>query len=148
MKKPFFLALIKNRLLLILERLLYRMHKNSQRNFAAKKAAYLDAPVTGGTGGAAKGKMRIFIGGKDDAKIKVHPILEALAEEKGVINCGPSGMGQVVKGVNQLAMGLTNAALMEAASFGSRFGLSHELMEQCVGGRVVGVNCFQVFAGI
>jgi 3-hydroxyisobutyrate dehydrogenase-like beta-hydroxyacid dehydrogenase len=102
--------------------------------FAAKGAALVDAPVSGGPGGAAGGTLHIFVGGDEAAVEKVRPILDVLGDPRHVARCGPSGCGQVVKGVNQLAMGLVAAAYLEAIAFGVRGGADLDAIAASVGG--------------
>jgi 3-hydroxyisobutyrate dehydrogenase-like beta-hydroxyacid dehydrogenase len=102
--------------------------------FAAKGAALIDAPVSGGPGGAQAGTLRIFVGGDAEVVESVRPLLEILGDPERIVYCGPSGAGQVVKGCNQLAMGLADAAYMEALSFGVRQGIDPLAIAQGVGG--------------
>ena len=102
--------------------------------FSAKGATLIDAPVSGGPQGSATGTLRIFIGGEPEVVERCRPILETLGEPGRAVYCGPSGAGQVVKGVNQLAMGLGAAAYLEAMAFGVRDGVDASAIEQAVGG--------------
>jgi 3-hydroxyisobutyrate dehydrogenase-like beta-hydroxyacid dehydrogenase len=102
--------------------------------FIRKKATLLDAPVSGGSAGAETGKLRIFVGGDSAAVERCRPLLEVLGEPERVIYCGPTGSGQIVKGVNQLAMGLGVAAYLEALAFGVRGGVDPAIIAQAVGG--------------
>ena len=101
---------------------------------AARGATLLDAPVSGGPGGSQSGTLRIFVGGDEAAYRRCRPILEVLGDPERIVYCGPSGCGQVVKGVNQLAMGLGDAAYLEAIAFGVRAGADPEAIRQGVGG--------------
>ena len=101
--------------------------------FAERGATLIDAPVSGGPQGSETGTLRIFVGGDADAVEKCRPILEVLGEPKYVVYCGPSGSGQIVKGVNQLAMGLGDAAFMEAMAFGVRAGVDPTAIREAVG---------------
>jgi len=101
---------------------------------AAKGASLLDSPVSGGPGGSASGTLRIFVGGDEATYRRCRPILGVLGDPERVAYCGPSGAGQVVKAVNQLAMGLADAAYLEALAFGVRAGALVEAMRQGVGG--------------
>jgi 3-hydroxyisobutyrate dehydrogenase-like beta-hydroxyacid dehydrogenase len=101
--------------------------------FSDRSATLIDAPVSGGPQGAATGTLRIFVGGDEKAVARCRPILETLGEPKRVVHCGPSGAGQVVKGANQLAMGLGVAAYLEAIAFGVRAGVDPEAIDQAVG---------------
>ena len=101
--------------------------------FAEKGATLIDAPVSGGPNGSETGTLRIFVGGDAEAVEKCRPILEVLGEPKYVVYCGPGGSGQIVKGVNQLAMGLGDAAFMEAMAFGVRAGVDPVAIREAVG---------------
>ena len=101
---------------------------------AAKGATLVDAPVSGGPQGAKQGMLYIFVGGDESVVAQCRPVLETLGNPERVIHCGPSGAGQVVKGVNQLAMGLGTAAYLEAMAFGVRSGVSPEAIRAVMGG--------------
>ena len=101
--------------------------------FAEKGATLIDAPVSGGPHGSETGTLRIFVGGDEGTVEKCRPILEVLGEPKYVVYCGPSGTGQIVKGVNQLAMGLGDAAFMEAMAFGVCAGADPTAIREAVG---------------
>ena len=101
--------------------------------FAERSATLIDAPVSGGPQGSETGTLRIFVGGEEGAVEKCRPILEVLGEPKYVVYCGPSGSGQIVKGVNQLAMGLGDAAFMEAMAFGVCAGVDPTAIREAVG---------------
>jgi 3-hydroxyisobutyrate dehydrogenase-like beta-hydroxyacid dehydrogenase len=98
-----------------------------------KGATLIDAPVSGGPNGSETGTLRIFVGGDAAAVEKCRPILEVLGEPKYVVYCGTSGSGQIVKGVNQLAMGLGDAAFMEAMAFGVCAGVDPTAIREAVG---------------
>ncbi len=102
--------------------------------FAERGARLVDAPVSGGGGGAVAGTLRVFAGGRAEDVEAVRPILEAVGDPQRVVYCGSSGQGQAMKVVNQLGMGLVHAAVLEAASFGRRAGLDLEAMERAIGG--------------
>lgn len=100
--------------------------------FASRGAALLDAPVSGGPKGASDGTLYIFVGGDETVACQCWSIFEVLGNH--VTYCGPSGAGQVAKGVNQLTMGLRAAAYLEAIAFGVRGGLDPALIATAVGG--------------
>jgi 3-hydroxyisobutyrate dehydrogenase-like beta-hydroxyacid dehydrogenase len=102
--------------------------------FRAQDAALLDAAVSGGTGGAEAGTLRVFVGGEKAVADRCWPLLEVIGDPQQITYCGPSGTGHVVKGVNQLAMGLGDAAYLEAVAFGVRAGVDAALLERAVGG--------------
>ena len=105
---------------------------------AEKGATLIDAPVSGGPHVSETGTLRIFVGGEASAVEKHRPILEILGEPNYVVYCGPSGAGQIVKGVNQLAMGLGAAAYMEAMAFGVCAGVDPVAIRNVVGMGVAG----------
>lgn len=102
--------------------------------FTQKEATLLDSPVSGGSSGAEAGMLRMFIGGDQAVFERCRPIFDVLGDPEHTIYCGPSGAGQIVKGVNQLAMGLGDAAYMEALAFGVRAGVDPAVIAQAVGG--------------
>jgi 3-hydroxyisobutyrate dehydrogenase-like beta-hydroxyacid dehydrogenase len=101
--------------------------------FAARGAALVDAPLSGGPGGAERADLYVFVGGDAGAVAQVRPLLEAIAGAEKLTVCGPSGSGQVVKGVNQLMMGLGNAAYLEALAFGVRAGVDPRTIAHALG---------------
>jgi 3-hydroxyisobutyrate dehydrogenase-like beta-hydroxyacid dehydrogenase len=102
--------------------------------FAAKGAFLLDAPVSGGPKGSADGSLRIFASGRRPVFDRCLPILRVIGDADRIIYCGRSGQGHVAKGVNQLAMGLVNAAVLEALSLGINSGLDPEVLDRGIGG--------------
>ena len=70
-----------------------------------------------------------------DAKrsIAVRPLLETVGGPERLTYCGPAGSGQVVKGVNQLMMGIVNAAYLEAIAFGVNEGVDAGVIRQAIG---------------
>ncbi len=102
--------------------------------FREKGAALVDAPVSGGPIGSAKGALYVFAGGEREAVRRAWSVLSTLGAGGRVTWCGPSGAGQVTKGVNQLAMGLLSAACMEAVGYGVAGGVDPAVLLQAVGG--------------
>jgi len=101
--------------------------------FAGRGAALLDVPVSGGPTGAERADLYMFAGGDEVALEQVRPMLTAIGGPDRFTYCGPSGAGQVVKGVNQLMMGLGNAAYLEALAFGVRAGIDAAVIEHAIG---------------
>ncbi|TDF98701.1 NAD(P)-dependent oxidoreductase [Paenibacillus piri] len=100
----------------------------------AKGAELLDAPVSGGKPGSDTGTLHIFIGGRKSVYDKYALLFEVMGNPEHVVYCGESGSGQVVKGVNQLAIGLVNAAFIETIAYGVLAGVSAEALKKGVGG--------------
>jgi 3-hydroxyisobutyrate dehydrogenase-like beta-hydroxyacid dehydrogenase len=101
--------------------------------FRERGVELLDAPVSGGTVGAARGELYVFVGGDRAAAESRWDILSVLGGAR-LTWCGESGCGQVTKAVNQLAMGLVDAAFLEAISFGVNGGVDAQTLSDAVGG--------------
>lgn len=102
--------------------------------FAGHGAHYLDCPVTGGPQGVIDRLLRIYAGGDPEAFAAVRPLLDTVTAPTEVHYCGESGNGQVVKGVNQIGMGLVEAAAIEAVAYGVASGIPPEMLGKAVGG--------------
>lgn len=92
------------------------------------KIEFVDAPVTGGTMGADKGALTIFIGGKETVVRKVIPVLETMGTDLQYI--GKTGMGQAVKLINNLIVGETISALAEGFLLADAMKLPRKKMMQ------------------
>lgn len=101
--------------------------------FAAQGVDLIDAPVSGGPGGAQQAQLYMFVGGEERAILRARPILETIAGTERLTVCGPAGSGQAVKGVNQLMMGLVEAAHLEAIAFGVNEGVDPAIIAQAIG---------------
>lgn len=115
----------------------------------AAGAGLIDAPVSGDP---RSDGLRIFIGGAADDVARCRPLFAALAHASRAVHVGPVGSGQVVKGVNQLAMGLVQAAYLEAIAYGVDSGVEAEVIARAVGGedgfrREVAVLAARIAAG-
>ena len=99
-----------------------------------KEATLLDVPVSGGPVGIRNGNLHMFAGGCREEFDRCLPLLSVIGDPKRIVYCGPSGSGQVVKGVNQLAMGLGAAAYLEAIAFGVGSGIEVGAICQAING--------------
>ncbi len=88
---------------------------------AAKGARFLDAPVSGGSEGAAKGTLSIMVGGADDDVARAMPFFQAMG--KTITHVGAVGDGQSVKLVNQILVVGTMLAVSEALVFAQASGV-------------------------
>lgn len=88
--------------------------------FAEKGAHFLDAPVTGGTGGAENGKLTVFIGGDRDSFERFSPVLQTMADR--LIHVGPSGTGTITKLVNNCASQSLYLLIAEVFALGLKAG--------------------------
>ncbi|WP_396021873.1 3-hydroxyisobutyrate dehydrogenase [Azospirillum agricola] len=91
---------------------------------AAKGAASLDAPVSGGVGGAAAGTLTFMAGGEADAFERARPVLEAMG--KKIVLCGGAGAGQAAKICNNMILGISMIGVCEAFVLAEKLGLSHQ----------------------
>ncbi|WP_317133910.1 3-hydroxyisobutyrate dehydrogenase [Tropicibacter oceani] len=86
----------------------------------------LDAPVSGGIGGASAGTLTFMVGGSDDAFAKAKPLFDIMGQK--AVHCGPSGNGQAAKICNNMILGVTMIATCEAFALADKLGLSREAM--------------------
>ena len=86
----------------------------------------LDAPVSGGTGGATAGTLTFMCGGRDDAFARAKPVLENMG--KRIVHCGGPAMGQAAKICNNMILGATMIATCESFALAEKLGLSHQAM--------------------
>jgi 3-hydroxyisobutyrate dehydrogenase len=98
---------------------------------AARNVTFLDAPVSGGTQGAAAGTLTIMVGGEAESLERVRPVLDAMGAR--IFHVGPSGAGEVVKLVNNVLVGVIAAATAEALVLGVKAGGDAEVIAQVVG---------------
>lgn len=102
----------------------------------AQGVDFLDAPVSGGEGGAIAGTLSIMVGGKEESFTTALPLLQAMG--KNIIHVGESGAGQLTKLCNQIAVAVTNLAMSEALIFGAKAGIDLKKMHQAISGGAAG----------
>jgi 3-hydroxyisobutyrate dehydrogenase len=96
-------------------------------NIAAKANCHsVDAPVSGGTGGALAGTLTFMAGGSTDAFEAAEPILAAMG--KRIVHCGDAGAGQAAKICNNMLLGISMIGVCEAFALGEKLGLSHQAL--------------------
>jgi 3-hydroxyisobutyrate dehydrogenase len=88
--------------------------------------ASLDAPVSGGVGGAAAGTLTFMAGGDPGAFARAMPLLEVMG--KKIVHCGGAGAGQAAKICNNMILGISMIAVGEAFVLAEKLGLSHEAL--------------------
>ena len=93
---------------------------------AAKGLHALDAPVSGGTGGASAGTLTFMCGGTAEAFALGKPVLEAMG--KRIVHCGGAGAGQAAKVCNNMILGATMVATCEAFVLAEKLGLDHQAL--------------------
>jgi 3-hydroxyisobutyrate dehydrogenase len=93
---------------------------------AARGCASLDAPVSGGTAGAAVATLTFMVGGATAAFARAQPILAAMG--KKIVHCGDAGAGQAAKICNNMILGISMIAVAEAFVLAEKLGLSHQAL--------------------
>lgn len=88
--------------------------------------AMIDAPVSGGTGGAAAGTLTFIVGGQAAALARARPVLEQMG--KNIFHAGPAGAGQVAKICNNMLLGILMAGTAEALNLGVAHGLDPKVL--------------------
>jgi 3-hydroxyisobutyrate dehydrogenase len=86
----------------------------------------VDAPVSGGTGGAKAGTLTFMVGGADEAFSRARPLLEAMG--KRIVHCGGAGAGQAAKICNNMILGISMIAVGEGFALAEKLGLSHQAL--------------------
>ncbi len=93
---------------------------------AAAGVGVLDAPVSGGVGGAAAGTLTFMAGGTEAAFATVAPLFEVMGRK--AVHCGGAGAGQAAKICNNMILGVTMIATCEAFALADRLGLARQKM--------------------
>jgi 3-hydroxyisobutyrate dehydrogenase len=86
----------------------------------------VDAPVSGGTGGAKGATLTFMCGGEDNAFAAAKPVLENMG--KKIVHCGGAGAGQAAKICNNMILGISMIAVSEAFALAEKLGLSHQAL--------------------
>lgn len=90
----------------------------------AKGFAMIDAPVSGGTGGAEAATLTFMVGGEAADFERARPLLEKMG--KTIVLVGPSGNGQAVKICNNMMMAITMIAVCEGFALADKLGLDRQ----------------------
>jgi 3-hydroxyisobutyrate dehydrogenase len=116
---------------------------------AARGLIMLDAPVSGGVGGAEAGTLTFMVGGDGDALERARPVLEAMG--KNIFHAGPAGAGQVAKMCNNMLLAVLMSGTAEALALGVREGLDpavlSDIMKQSSGGNWA-LNGYNPYPGV
>ena len=86
----------------------------------------LDAPVSGGVGGATEGTLTFMVGGSEEAFSAAKDILDPMAGR--VVHCGAAGAGQAAKICNNMLLGISMIGVSEAFILAEKLGLSHQAL--------------------
>ncbi|BDA82879.1 3-hydroxyisobutyrate dehydrogenase [Aureimonas sp. SA4125] len=86
----------------------------------------LDAPVSGGTGGAAAGTLTFMVGGAEGAFEVAQPLFDIMGAK--AVHCGAAGAGQAAKICNNMILGISMIAVCEGFHLADSLGLSRQAM--------------------
>jgi len=86
----------------------------------------LDAPVSGGVGGAAGGTLTFMVGGDEAGFATATPLFDVMGQK--AVHCGPSGNGQAAKICNNMILGATMIVTCEAFALADKLGLDRQAM--------------------
>ena len=109
----------------------------------------LDAPVSGGTGGASAGTLTFMVGGSNADFDRTWPILAAMG--KNIVHCGDSGNGQVAKVANNMLLGVSMIAVSEAMALGVSLGMDAGVLASIINtssGRCWSSDTYNPFPGV
>lgn len=101
-----------------------------------KDVRMLDAPVSGGDVGAKEGTLSIMVGGDEEVYEECLPIFQAMG--RTITHVGDNGMGQTVKLVNQILVGMNMLGVAEALMFAKKSGVDLEKCLAAVSGGAAG----------
>jgi 3-hydroxyisobutyrate dehydrogenase len=87
----------------------------------AKGLPMIDAPVSGGVGGAQAGTLTFMVGGTENAFEQAKPLLEAMG--KTIVHAGGAGNGQAAKICNNMILGVSMIVVSEAFVLAEKLGL-------------------------
>ena len=123
--------------------------RNLHQQCRERGLRFLDAPVSGGTMGAASGNLTFMVGGEADTLASARPVFEPMA--KNIIHCGGAGMGQATKMCNNLMLGIQMASVAEAFNLAKRVGLDEGKLFEVAGqssGNCAAMNVFCPVPGL
>ena len=109
----------------------------------------LDAPVSGGTRGAAAGTLTFMVGGSDADFDRAQPILAAMG--KNIVHCGAAGNGQVAKVANNMLLGISMIGVAEAMALGVALGMDAKTLAGVINtssGRCWSSDTYNPFPGV
>jgi 3-hydroxyisobutyrate dehydrogenase len=100
--------------------------RSAHKLAADAKLLSLDAPVSGGVGGAEAATLTFMCGGGKDAFEKAKPVLEAMGRK--IVHCGEAGAGQSAKICNNMMLAVSMIGVSEAFVLAEKLGLSHQAL--------------------
>ncbi|MFM7012396.1 MAG: 3-hydroxyisobutyrate dehydrogenase [Betaproteobacteria bacterium] len=126
---------------------------DSARKVAAAASAHglamIDAPVSGGTGGAIAGTLTFIVGGEAVDLERARPLLEKMG--KNIFHAGAAGAGQVAKIANNMLLGIAMAGTAEALALGVANGLDPKVLSEIIAkssGRTWAIELYNPWPGV
>ena len=115
----------------------------------AKACPMVDAPVSGGTGGAEAGTLTFMVGGEAADFAAARPILAAMG--RNIVHCGGSGNGQVAKICNNMMLAIEMIATSEGMSLAAKLGMDPKVFASIVNtssGRCWSSDTYNPYPGV
>ncbi|BBB68024.1 3-hydroxyisobutyrate dehydrogenase [Undibacterium sp. YM2] len=115
----------------------------------ARGLAMVDAPVSGGTAGAAAGTLTFIVGGSTDDLERARPVLNAMG--KNIFHAGEHGAGQTAKICNNMLLGILMAGTAEALALGVANGLDPKVLSDIMSkssGRNWALELYNPYPGV
>ena len=119
------------------------------RAAADRGLAMIDAPVSGGTGGAIAGTLTFIVGGEPADLERARPLLEKMG--KNIFHAGAAGAGQVAKIANNMLLGIAMAGTAEALALGVANGLDPKVLSEIISkssGRTWAIELYNPWPGV
>ena len=116
---------------------------------AARGNPMADAPVSGGTGGAAAGTLTFMVGADSGLYECIKPLLTCMG--KNIVHCGGTGTGQVAKICNNMILGISMLAVAEAMNLGAALGIDPKVLAGIVNtssGRCWSSDTYNPYPGV
>ena len=134
-------ALKKNALVIDMSSIKPKEARDHAARLEALGCRHLDAPVSGGTGGAEQGTLAIMIGGEEADCAYADPVFRAMGKP---LRVGPHGAGQLAKLANQMIVGITIGAVSEALQLAAAGGADPALVREAIRGGFAGSKILEV----
>jgi 3-hydroxyisobutyrate dehydrogenase len=115
----------------------------------AKNCPMIDAPVSGGVGGAEAGTLTFMVGGDVQDYEALKPVLQAMG--KNIVHCGGSGNGQVAKICNNMMLAVEMIATSEGMTLAAKLGMDPKIFAAIVNtssGRCWSSDTYNPYPGV
>jgi 3-hydroxyisobutyrate dehydrogenase len=116
---------------------------------SARGCPMVDAPVSGGVGGAEAGTLTFMVGGETQDFERAKPVLQAMG--KNIVHCGGSGNGQVAKICNNMMLAIEMIATSEGMTLAAKLGMDPKVFASIVNtssGRCWSSDTYNPYPGV